>query len=303
MDKRISNFSQVASINRFVLSGGKEDGLKIIEVDTGRIRFWLNESKALDISRFWHDGKNIGFLSKNGLTKREVPFQKRFEGGMLYTCGLDFVGGKEGFETHGTIHNIPAKVVKCEIDEEKIIVEGIVEDTELFGKNLVLKRRITCDVLGEKVNVEDVLKNKGTADENYCLLYHINVGYPMLDENVRIETDAISVLPRTEYAKERIDERSVFLAPKDNEEECCYFLDMKTPKVVVKNDKLGETLEMTYSKDSLPCFVQWNSNASFDYALGIEPSTTNLDEYFCYKTLCTNNSERFFVSIEVKNNK
>lgn len=301
MDKRISNLEQVAYIKRMTLCGGKEDGLKIIEVDTGRIRFWLNESKALDISRLWHDGKNIGFLSKNGLTKREVPFAKRFEGGMLYTCGLDAVGGIEGFETHGSLHNIPALITRAEITGDDIVIEGIVADSELFGKDIVLRRKVTCKILGERVRVEDVLQNVGTKDENYCLLYHINVGYPMLDEGVSIDMDAKNVLPRTEYANKRAAERCEFLAPKDNEEERCYFIDMNEAKVVLSNRKIEKQLTLTYSKETLPHFVQWNSNASHDYALGIEPSTTMLDDRFAYKTLSANDSISFFVNIEVKN--
>lgn len=301
MDKRISNPEQIAYVKRLTLCGGKEDGLRIIEVDTGRIRFWLNESKALDIARLWHDGKNIGFLSKNGLTKREISFSKRFEGGMLYTCGLDSVGGRDGFETHGSLHNIPALVKRAECDGKKIVVEAEICDTELFGKNLKVIRRVSCDVLGESICVEDTLENVGTKDENYCLLYHVNVGYPMLSEGTTINTPAKKIVPRTEYAEKCLEERSVFLPPKDNEEERCYFLSLEEPKVTVKSELLSKELILTYSGDTLPHFVQWNSNASHDYALGIEPSTTMLDERFEYKKLSPNEEVRFFVNVEVKN--
>lgn len=103
MDGRISNFMQAASIRRYEMTEGKERGLCVLDCDNGKLRFLLNESKALDVMQLYHEGQNISFISKNGFTAREIPFAGRFEGGMVYTCGLDSVGGREGFELHGTL--------------------------------------------------------------------------------------------------------------------------------------------------------------------------------------------------------
>ena len=54
---------------------------------------------------------------------------------MLYTCGLDSLGRREGYEMHGTFHNIPAKIVCAKCDEQGIEVQAIIRDTALFGKN------------------------------------------------------------------------------------------------------------------------------------------------------------------------
>lgn len=95
--------------------GGKEDGLKVVEVNNGNVRFLLNESKALDIMQLWHQGDNVSFISKNGFNAENKEFIKRFEGGMLYTCGLDSVGAREGYPIHGSIHTLPAEIIstKC----------------------------------------------------------------------------------------------------------------------------------------------------------------------------------------------
>ena len=78
---------------------------------------------------------------------------------------------------HGTFHNIPAKIVCAKCDEQGIEVQAIIRDTALFGKNLVMKRRIFSAIESEIVTLEDTLVNEGYKDEEYCLLYHINVGY------------------------------------------------------------------------------------------------------------------------------
>ena len=79
MDGKISNPAQVCCLRRYELTEGKERGLKVIDCDNGRIRFLLNESKALDMMQLYDRGVNLSFISKNGFTARELPFAKRFE--------------------------------------------------------------------------------------------------------------------------------------------------------------------------------------------------------------------------------
>ena len=83
---KISNLAQVASLRRYRLAGGKEDGLEVIDCDNGRLRFLLNVSKALDVMQVYHEGQNISFISKNGFSRREIPFLSRFEGNMVGIC-------------------------------------------------------------------------------------------------------------------------------------------------------------------------------------------------------------------------
>ena len=297
MDGRISNFQQVASIRRYTLSEGREKGLDVLDCDNGKIRFLLNVSKACDIMQLYHEGQNISFISKNGFTKRETPFLRRFEGGMLYTCGLDSVGGRDGFELHGTLHNIPAEIIRAECNENGITVEAIIRDTALFGKNLVLKRKIFTAIGGDSVTLEDTLVNEGYKTEEYCLLYHINVGYPMLDDGVKVIADVESYTPRTAWAKQNEATMYEMNASTPNQEETCYFLNLKKPEITLVNEKNGKEFTVSYSGDTLPCFVEWKSMASGDYALGLEPCTTELDNRFAYKTIEVGEEIKFFVKI------
>lgn len=297
MDGRISNFQQVASIRRYTLSEGREKGLDVLDCDNGKIRFLLNVSKACDIMQLYHEGQNMSFVSKNGFTKRETPFLRRFEGGMLYTCGLDSVGGRDGFELHGTLHNIPAEIIRAECNENGITVEAIIRDTALFGKNLVLKRKIFTAIGGDSITLEDTLCNIGYKEEEYCLLYHINVGYPMLDNGAKVIVDVESYTPRTAWAKQNEATMYAMNAPTPNQEETCYFLNLKKPEITLVNEKIGKKFTVSYSGDTLTHFVEWKSMASGDYALGLEPCTTELDDRFAYKTIEVGEEIKFFVKI------
>ena len=300
MDGRISNLMQVASIRRYTLTDGRGAGLSIVDCDTGSLRFLLNLTKGCDIMQLYHEGQNMSFVSKNGFKAESGDFLRRFEGGMLYTCGLDSVGGRDGYPIHGNYHNNPAELTRCECSEEGIVVEATVRDTSLFGQNLVLRRKITAAVGGDTLTVEDTLLNEGYREEGYAILYHVNVGYPMLSEGARVLAELESCTPRTEWSKATEGEMLTVSAPVPNQEEMCYFLKLKKPEIALENPAIGKRLSVTYSENTLPNLVLWRSMASGDYALGLEPATTLLDGGFAYRYLAPGESVRLSVAIRVE---
>ncbi len=300
MNGKINHLSQVCSLNRYTLTEGAEKGLDIIDCSNGKIRFLLNVSKALDIPQLWHEGQNVAFVSKNGLTAREIPFLNRFEGGMLYTCGLDSAGGREGYELHGTHHNTPALVTKMERNEKGITVEAEVRETALFGKNLLFKRKVFLGEKSDTVEINDSITNLGYKEEGYCILYHVNLGYPMLDEGATIVADIESVKARTPFAEETKSEMLTMTDSVPNQEETCYFIKMKEGKATLVNDKIKKAFTIKWSKDTLPEFVEWKSMGSGDYALGLEPCSTELDGGFKYKYLKPQESVEFSVTLTVE---
>lgn len=300
MNGKISNFQQVASLRRYTLASGTEKGLEVIDCDNGTIRFLLNVSKGLDVMQLYHKGQNVSFVSKNGFSPRETSFLTRFEGGMLYTCGLDSVGGREGFEQHGTYHNIPAEVTCASCGEDGIIVEAVIRSTALFGQNLVMRRRITAAIGADSVAIEDRLTNEGYKDEKYCILYHTNIGYPMLDEGTEVRMDALECRARNDWSAKNMETRLIMEQPEDENEETCYFMTLNKPEVSVVNPKIGKMLTLSYSKETLPCFVEWKSMVSGDYALGLEPCSTELDDNFKYKTIKKQQTVTFSLRLSVK---
>ena len=302
MDGRISNFKQLATLRRYTVTEGASKGLDVIDCDNGKLRFLLNVDKGCDMMQLYHEGLNVSFISKNGFTKREIPFLRRFEGGMIYTCGLDSVGGREGYELHGNFHNTPAESVRAECNEQGLIIEAEVRDTALFGKNLVLKRSIFSALGSEEVTLRDTLVNAGYRDEPYCLLYHVNVGYPMLDDGARVVADVLHCEARNAWSAQNEAARAEMGLPTPEDEETCYFLKLGTPRIALVNERIGKTLALSYSSDTLPCFVQWKSMVSGDYALGFEPATTELDDRFAYQTLKAAEAVSFALSLSVQKN-
>lgn len=303
MDGRISNFEQMASVRRYVITEGRGKDLEVIDCDNGRLRFLLNVSKACDMMQLYDRGQNMSFVSKNGFTKRELPFLKRFEGGMLYTCGLDVVGDREGLDEHGTLHNIPAEILRAECTEDGILVEAVIRDTEICGKNLVIRRQIFSEIGSDRVTVRDRLTNESYRQEEYCLLYHVNLGYPMVDAGARVVTDAGTCLPRTPWAEENMDTLFDITVPMPNREETCYYFEDQKPEVSLVNEKLGKIFTVSYSGATLPNFLLWKNMMSGDYAVGLEPCTTKLDHLLQYSKLKAGETVEFYVDIRIHDTK
>ena len=300
MNGKINSLSQIASIRRYTITEGSAKGLDFIDIDNGNIRFLLNVSKALDITQLYHKGVNMSFLSKNSLTKRELAFGDRFEGGMLYTCGFDNFGGRDGYETHGTFHNTPAEVVRAECTNNEIVVEANIRNSTLFGKNLLIRRKITTKVGSSKIDLCDELINESYRDEEYCVLYHFNVGYPMLDNGGKVIADVSEIKARNDWANENISTAFFIEDDVPNKQETCYFVKLNTPKITYVNEKINRELTLSYTMDTLPCFTLWKSMASGDYALGLEPCTSELDDNFERKIVKAGESVKFELSLSVK---
>lgn len=299
MDGRISNLAEVMSLTRYTLTEGEGRGLDVLDCNNGTLRFLINLSRAGDIMQLYHRGENVSFVSKNGFTAKTGDFLSRFEGGMLYTCGLDSVGGREGYVLHGTHHLCVPTLTRAEADASGIVIEMTMRESALFGKNLLFRRKITSKPLEETLHIEDTLTNEDVDSANYCLLYHINVGYPMLDEGGEVVCDLLSYEPRTPWAKENAQSMFHIDGATPQMEECCYFLKLATPKISLENPMRKKRFTLTYSGETLPEFVEWKSMASGDYALGLEPSTTKLDDAFTYRTIGSGESIRFTLDLTV----
>ncbi len=302
MNGKISNLGQIASIRRYTITEGRGKGLDVIDCDNGKLRFTLNASRALDVMQLCHEGQNVSFISKNGFTGKDWEFPRRFEGGMLYTCGLDSIGNREGYPLHGSLHCAPAEVVRAECNEDGIVVEAIIRQSALFCESLCIRRKITAAIGADTLTLEDELVNEAYREENYSILYHVNIGYPMLDEGARIVGNVTEMKPCNDWARENMPSALSISDSVDNQPETCYIMKLASPEISLVNDKLGKTFTLSYSGDTLPSFIEWKSMGSGDYALGFEPASTELGAGFEYKKIKPNEKINFKLNLKVSKN-
>lgn len=282
MNKKIGNESQLCMVQRVQVTEGRGNGARQIYVANGKLNFVLSESNALDIFRLWHEGTNVGFVSKNGLYTAPADFLHNFPCGMLYTCGLDAIGGVAGHPPHGRVHSIPAEVKEIVANEAGVKIVAEIRDTALFGENLVMTRTIETAAGSDEIRLTDRIENRAFRDEKYCMLYHVNVGYPFVDAGAEIVGRFKKSLPRNDWAKHEMAKMLVVEPPVDNFQETCYFHETADGVMSLVNRKLGKKFMV---KSSLKKFVQWKSRASGDYVIGLEPCTSWLDGHLKYSVL------------------
>lgn len=279
---KIGSKEQICSAQRVQITDGRGNGARQIYVANGKLNFVLSESNALDILRLWHEGANVGFVSKNGLYTAPADFLGSFPAGMLYTCGLDAIGGVEGHPVHGRLHSIPAEIRELSADENGVRVVAEIRDTSLFGQNLALTRTVATAAGSGEIRIDDRLENRAFRDEKYCLLYHVNVGYPIADAGARIVGDFAESKPRTPWAAHEMAKMLEVEPPSANMEETCYFHLTRDGRMSVENKALGKRFTV---ESDLRRFVQWKSRASGDFVIGLEPCTSWLDGELEYATL------------------
>ena len=285
---RHCNPDAVYGARRVAITEGRGSGQRLIEVKTlGGLRASFMEDKCLDILDLEYKGVNLAFLSKNGITDvRHTEgdgFLKYWAGAFLGTCGLRNVGEPcthdgEYMPFHGRIGMTPAEQINVKTDYDNIIISGITRETALFGHRLEMERTITIPTHGAKITVRDEVRNLTPESEYVFMLYHINFGYPFLDAGLETKFPSGDVKGRTPAAQKVIDAKDVYTSAVDggNETVYFYFTEEKRPKVWMRNPKLRLAATVEYERSQFPVLSVWKCLRSGDYALGIEPTTSQI---------------------------
>lgn len=292
-NKYIGHPLQLSGVEEYRLLGGKGDGMHLLRIRNGLgIDMTVCADRCCDISELYFDGSRMNYTSPSGNVSPQYfqegrdgfGFLKSFNCGLITTCGLQNIGGPNEDNgklhgLHGTIGNIPADHIYYETDEEAIRIHATMRDHTIFGAKLTLTRTITVGLTDNLISIEDTVTNEGSAEEAVMLLYHINVGYPLLDETTKLEINSNEVIPRDDRAAEDLDTWNKMLKPVPNFVEQCYYhmFAEKTAKVRVSNESIGKGLELSFDTSVFPEFTEWKMMGEYDYVLGIEPCTNKLD--------------------------
>lgn len=293
MKDYIGNPLQVRGAEQYVLQNGKGDGMHFLNIRNGLgIEIWISLDRAGDVSRLNFKGDNMGYFAPCGYVAPQyydsvgAGFLKSFTAGFFTTCGLTAVGSScvdEGEELplHGTISHIPAELNGIEETQNELIVKLTIKDAVLFGRKLVMKRVYRFSYLNNSFEVSDTVINKADTQSPYMILYHCNMGYPLLSENSMIKIPNNKITARDSHAQKYIDTALEMEKPQSEYQECCYYYDVKenagNAKVGIFNSEISKGLIINYNKTTLPCFTEWKMMGKTDYVLGLEPGNCTPD--------------------------
>lgn len=282
----IGHDSQLFGVEEHRLVGGKGDGMRLFQVKNGRgLEFTVSADRCADIARLSFKGDNFSYFSPCGYVapayydNKGTGFLGSFTAGFLTTCGLRAVGSPctdngEELPLHGTIGNTPAENVCAYTDEESIHLYATVRDTAIFGPKLILKRHITCSLKENRITIEDNIINEGDIPSPLMILYHMNIGYPLLSEHACLKIPSVNVLPRDSHAAEDLDTWNKILMPQTGFQEQCYYHEFPQENAAsasIYNTALHKGLKISFDPENLDCFTQWKMMGVKDYVLGLEP--------------------------------
>jgi Domain of unknown function (DUF4432) len=301
--------TQFAGVRLMTLDDGLERGNRMLEFRTGTgLIFTVMVDRALDIGGCEFKGQAIGWHSPAGFRSPAISDPEADGGlgwlrsfsGLLATCGLDHAlapvieeAGHFNYPfrktiaqpIHGRVGTTPARLTgygeQWNGDDCTLWCEGLVQQATVFGENLHLTRRITCKMGTNTIEITDKVVNRGFSRTPHMMLYHFNVGHPLLGEGSRYLAPIGEVVwaghVGEAYQRQGVGYQTLS-GPKREFVEQVWEHDMTADssglvRVALVNDALGLGFQVTSSKDELPCQLEWQNLRSGMYCLGLEPST------------------------------
>jgi hypothetical protein len=124
------------------------------------------------------------------------------------------------------------------------------------------------------------LENRGAREEEYMVMYHLNCGYPVVDENCRIFIPSAGVRPMNPSAEKLIDQWDKVFAPVDIIPDDLYVHSLfHDPEglihTAVYNEKIGLGLSYSFEFSAMEHIVEWRCGKSTDYCLGLFPANNH----------------------------
>jgi hypothetical protein len=301
------DLSALGGVRSVVLEDGAERGIRALEFRTGSgLAFDVLVDRAMDIGPAEHAGRSFGWRSATGFRHPGLHEYRDEDGlawlrsfsGLIVTAGLDhtlFTAEVDAAQylypfrksvwngLHGRIANIPARLLGYgedwrSADTCTLWAEGEVRQAAVFGEHLRLRRRIEADLGGNIIRLTDTVTNHGFEPTPHMFLYHINLGWPLVDEGARL----VAPIARTRFSTPSVQAQRVsyqkFPAPQRGFVEQVYAHDVVASEagrvaVALVNDRLQMGVQVEWSATEFPYFFEWLHLREGAYAVGLEPST------------------------------
>ena len=305
--RRVGHMSQLGGVRLLTSDNGPSRGVRLLEFRTGTgLSFEIGVDRGFDIGRADYRGAALGWLPPTLLPgpwyfedQANFGWLRAGLGGFNNTCGLIHIGNPETadvahynfparvvdrYGVHDRAALIPAEIVS--LDErwegERYVMQAVgrVTQAQTYGENLVLTRTYRA-VLGESAfTMEDIVENRGYLPTEHMLLYHINAGYPFVDEGAELIAPSLGT-PRLLFGDADPADRaswSRFIAPQKNWVQQTFEHRMRPDakgevEVAIFNPRLfgGTGLSVAYDAATLPNYIEWRMMGEGQYAVGIEP--------------------------------
>lgn len=277
-DGRIALSEALASVEELT----RPDGRRTIGVRlAGGLAFDVLPDRGLDLGAAWWGSTPLAWRSMHPVDPGPGHgWESRFLGGLMATCGPDNIGPPRGTSgQHGTHHLTPATDVhwsrRPTADGVEVSVRGVVAHTTFDGPRIVVEREVVASTGTPSVEVRDVVRNVGDQPVGVPLLYHVNLGAPLLRPGARLVVDADDVVVREPLPAGRdplvTPAPATGLAPVVAEH-----VGVRAARATLGGDAEHPDVVVTWTGESLPRLCTWSWPARGAYVLGVEPTNAPL---------------------------
>jgi len=294
---KIGSIRQLAGIEPIAFREGKSDGVKAFDVRNGRLRYHVLADRGMDIGQVDVNGipfawmSSVGYASSAYFESQGTGWLRNFSGGLLTTCGLTQTGepcrdGQEELGLHGRVSNIPATRVWHKEgwadDRYRMYVGGTLTQTSVFAEHLQLERVISTEYGSNEILVEDTVVNCGFDRTPFMFMYHLNLGFPLVDENSVIVANVASVRSWDGTPDADVENYNVIGAPSNIINEEVFHVDIVPDhrgqcSVMLVNRQKGIGFYVQYDSRQFTHFAMWKGIKKGIYCIGFEPANCGLN--------------------------
>lgn len=291
----VGDLRQVSRIDRLVHGDGPARGSRLLRVvNGGGLELEVLPDRCLDLGQVTYRGRPLAWAAPAptaGPAHVEPGgsgWLRTFSGGLLTTCGLDQFGAPsedhgEHYGLHGRASSLAAvhlgtRAPASASDDPHLEVTAELRQARLFGENLRLVRRIRTRFGSASFSIEDRITNLGVDPQPQLLLYHLNLGWPLLGPGATVEVPATHTEARDADARPGLADWWQVPGPHDRYPEQVLRHDLPSDAsqvtVSVVNRITGLRLRLHVDPRRLPHLFQWRLFRRGTYVLGLEPANS-----------------------------
>lgn len=253
----------------------------------GGFAFEVRLDHGLDIGACWWRDRPVAWRSPNRVDPGGADWEARFLGGLLATCGPDNIGPPRGdVGQHGSHHHTPAHEVAWRRgvvgDEYRVEIAGSIAVGALTGPRVLVERTVRATTGTPRLEVTDRVTNVGDAPTGVPLLYHVNIGAPLLTPGSRLRVDA----GRTTTREPVPSGRDPLVTPAGGPVAGAVPVVAEHRDLVAPGGRAAARLRapggsqpdlvVTWDAATLPRLCTWSWPATGAWVLGIEPTNAPL---------------------------
>ncbi len=285
------------SVTKRRLHGGLREGVDVVEVDNGSLRFTIVPTRGMGLWCANLGDLRIGWQSpvKGPVNPAFVPLSEASGLGwldgfdeLMVRCGLESNGAPEFDENgslryglHGKIANMPAHKVEVAVDAEsgEITVRGVVDESRLFFNKLRLTTTYTTRLGQAGVTITDTVTNVSAVPGELELLYHTNFGLPMVGPGSKVCVPVAKMAPRDAAGVANLAQWDTYGPATPGLPEAVFYFDLAADsdgrtQATLLGAEGDRGVSLRFNKRQLPCFALWkNMQPAVDgYVTGLEPA-------------------------------